>query len=111
MRLRQVYRGIPVFGKQLVVHVDPRERIVAVNGHFAPGLAPPAEPTVGREAAEAVALEDLLETQLEPDERARVATSVLSHKTDLAVYVDEGGKATLSWQVTIMTEAPLGQWR
>jgi hypothetical protein len=31
--------------------------------------------------------------------------------TALAVYVDESGKATLSWQVTIMTASPLGQWR
>ncbi len=111
VRMRQVHHGIPVFGKQLVVHLDPEERIVAVNGHFVPGIAAPAEPSISPEAAEAVALDDLLETQLEPDERARVATEVLGDKTSLVVYVDEGGKATLTWQVTIMTEAPLGQWR
>lgn len=111
VRLRQVYRGIPVFGRQLVVHLDPQERVMAVNGHFVPGIDVPTEPSIGREAAAAVALEDLIETQLEADERARVATEVLRDKTDLVVYVDEGGKATLAWRVTIMTRAPLGQWR
>ncbi len=26
-------------------------------------------------------------------------------------YLDDGGKATLTWLVTIMTTSPLGQWR
>ncbi|CAA9584065.1 MAG: hypothetical protein AVDCRST_MAG88-3700, partial [uncultured Thermomicrobiales bacterium] len=111
IRMRQVYRGIPVFGKQLVVHLDSQGRPAAVNGHFVPGLAPPTEPTLSREAAEATAVDDLLEGELEPDERARVVTEVLGQKTALTVYVDEGGKATLTWTVTIATASPLGQWR
>ncbi|TMC50829.1 MAG: hypothetical protein E6J26_09860 [Chloroflexi bacterium] len=32
VRLNQMYHGIPVFGKQLVVHIDKNDQIVAVNG-------------------------------------------------------------------------------
>ena len=111
VRLRQLYRGVPVFGKQLIVHLDPHGRIVAVNGQFSPAIAVPSEPTIDREAAESVALEDLLATQLDPAERARVVTDVRRAKTALTVYVDESGKPTLTWRVTILTASPLGQWQ
>jgi len=111
VRMAQVYQGIPVFGKQLVVHLDPQERIVAVNGHVAPAIDVPAQPSIGQDLAEQVALRDLLETQLRPDERARVTTEVLKDKTSLMVYVDQNDRATLTWYVTIMTNTPLGQWR
>jgi Zn-dependent metalloprotease len=111
VRLRQVFHGVPVYGRQLLVHLDPQQRIVAVNGQFSPAIDVPAEATIGRDAAEAVALEDLLGTQLDADERARVVPEVLRAKTALTVYVDAAGKPTLAWGVTIMTEAPLGQWR
>jgi bacillolysin len=111
VRLDQVYHGLPVFGKQLVVHIDPRGQVVAVNGQFVPGIDLPTQPSIGAEQAEGVALRDLLENQLEPDERARVKTDLRSAKTQLMVYVDQAGKARLAWQVTIMTATPLGQWR
>jgi Zn-dependent metalloprotease len=111
VRLAQVYRGIPVFGKQLVVHLDRQQQVVAVNGQFAPGIDVPTQPSVGAEQAEGVALRDLLESQLEPRERQRVKTRVLRGKTQLMIYVDQAGKARLTWYITIMSEAPLGQWR
>src|SRR5258706_1869822 len=111
VRFDQVYHGIPVFGKQLVVHLDTRGRPVAVNGQFAPGIAVPTEPTLSADKAAGVALDDLRNTQLTLAERLSVKTRVLSDKTRLVVYVDYVGKARLAWYVTIMTEAPLGQWR
>ena len=62
VRLAQRYRGIPVFGKQLIVHLDAREQIVAVNGRYVPSLDLPTQPTILKEAAEQIALRDLLET-------------------------------------------------
>lgn len=111
VRLDQIYHGIPVFGKQLIVHIDPQGRVASVNGHFFPGIDLPTQPSIGAEQAEGAALRDLLENQLEPDERARVTTDVRSAKTQLMVYIDQSGKPRLSWSVTIMTEKPLGQWR
>lgn len=111
VRMAQVYHGIPVFGRQLVVHLDPQARVVAVNGQLAPALDLPDQPSLRKDLAERVALRDLLEEQLQPAERARAITRVLGEKTSLAIYVDPRGKATLSWLVTIMTDTPLGQWR
>lgn len=111
VRLQQVHQGIPVFGRQLIVHLDGHEAITAVNGHFLPNLALSTATTMTPAAAEALALEDLLESQLEPAERARVETTILSQKTQLIFYVDEHNQATLTWAVTIMTMSPLGQWR
>ncbi|MFN8485294.1 MAG: M4 family metallopeptidase [Anaerolineae bacterium] len=111
IRLEQTYKGIPVWGRQIVVHLDPQARIVAVNGQFAPDIAVATQPTISPGEAEAAALDDLLGRQLTDDERARMQTDTLKDKTQLVVYVDDGGKATLTWLVTIMTTSPLGQWR
>lgn len=111
VRMDQVYHGIPVFGRQLMVHMDPQEHIVAVTGEFAPGINIPAQPSMTKAQAEEVALQDLLETQLQPAERERVKASVLKDQTRLMVYVDKNNKATLTWCVTIMSDSPLGQWQ
>lgn len=112
VRLDQTYKNIPVQDKQLVVHLDANQNIVAVNGHFVPNLNVMTEPLVTAPAAEQVALDDLLNAQLQSDERARVKTKVLSDKTHLVIYLDPDNEnhATLTWSVTIMTVSPLGQW-
>ncbi|HWQ12708.1 MAG TPA: M4 family metallopeptidase [Roseiflexaceae bacterium] len=111
VRLDQVYHGIPVFGRQLVVHLDEQLRVVSVNGQFQPEIDVPTEPAIGAQPAADAALRDLLERQLTPAERLRVQTNVLHGRTRLMVYVDGRGRATLTWYVTILTTSPLGQWR
>ena len=110
IRMPQVYKGIPVFGKQMVVHLDPQGQIVAVNGQYAPGLDIPSTASITKQQAEQVALDDLTTNQLNASERATVKTNLHSDKTALAVYVDPKGKATLTWSVSIRTDSPLGQW-
>lgn len=110
VRLDQVYQGIPVYGRQLVVHLDPQNQIVAVTGQFAPDINIATQPHITQAEAEQVALDDLLNNQLQADERARVKTTVLNDKTSLVVYVDGANHPTLTWYVTIMTGSPLGQW-
>lgn len=113
VRLDQTYKNIPVQDKQLIMHLDPQENIVAVNGHFVPNLNVTTEPLVSRHDAEQLARDDLLNSQLQSNERARVTTKILSDKTQLVIYVDDANEnhATLTWYVTIMTNSPLGQWR
>lgn len=111
LRLNQTYQGLTVFGKQLVVHLDPQHQVAAVTGSFVPGISMPVEPRVGREQAEALALRDLLDNQLTPLERARIQPNVLRDKTQLLIYVDYRGHPALAWQVTILTDRPLRQWR
>ena len=58
VRLRQYFAGIPVFGAEIVVHMD-GEGITAVNGHFVPEVSVSPEPAVRQEAAAAAALASL----------------------------------------------------
>ncbi len=111
VRLDQMYKGIPVFGRQLVVHLDPAERIVAVNGGFAPSINIITQPLVRQADAEALAVADIVDTQLTDEERnLPFQADVLKDRTQLTVYVDDTGKPTLTWKVTILSQAPLGQW-
>lgn len=110
VRLNQVYQGLPVFGKQLVVHLDANEQVVAVNGQFQPGIALETAPSISAAQAEAAALAGI-PGELEPDEQATVQASVAAGKTQLIVYADQGGKARLAWSVSVGTRTPLGQWR
>jgi Zn-dependent metalloprotease len=110
VRLRQMYKGIPVFGRQLIVHLDAQERIVAVNGQYSPGLSAPTQPSLTKVEAEQVALDDLRANQLGPDEQPNIIADVLKEKTALTVYIDEVGKATLTWRVQVRTTSPLGAW-
>jgi hypothetical protein len=59
VRVAQMFNGIPVFGKQLVVHLDARENIVAVNGQFTPDINVATQPSITPDDAERVALQDL----------------------------------------------------
>ncbi|MFV9506770.1 MAG: M4 family metallopeptidase [Oscillochloridaceae bacterium umkhey_bin13] len=110
LRLNQVYQGLPVFGRQLVVHLDAEQQLVAVNGQFQPAIAVSTEPAITPAQAMEVALTNLRSEQLLPFELAKIEIEPLPDETRLAVYVDATGHATLVWQVTILTAAPLGQW-
>jgi Zn-dependent metalloprotease len=111
MRLNQVYQGLPVFGRQLMVHLDAEQRVVAVNGQFQPEIAVTTTPAITPEQAMATALANLRGEQLLPFELAKIELYPLPEETSLVIYVDQAGAATLTWQVTILTAAPLGQWR
>ncbi|MCL6511461.1 MAG: M4 family metallopeptidase [Anaerolineae bacterium] len=111
VRLNQTYKGLPVFGRQLVVHLDPQlEGIVAVNGQYAPGIAVETQPVLTKAEAERLAVDDLLLNQLTPSEAERAAIEVYKHRTALTIYVDDKNKATLTWRVKILSKSPLGEW-
>ncbi len=111
VRLDQQYRGLPVFGHQLAVHLDPQGQVVAVNGEFAPALQLATEPSIGAAEAQAAALANLSSEQLTPGDAASAQIRPLPAETRLVVYVDDTGHASLTWEVTILTERPLSQWR
>ncbi|MFX1552599.1 MAG: M4 family metallopeptidase [Promethearchaeota archaeon] len=55
IRLRQVHRGVPVYGAEVRVHYAPDGKTVrAVNGRFIPHLAIRPRPTIDRDAAIAI---------------------------------------------------------
>lgn len=111
LRLAQRYRGLPVFGRQLVVHLDGEERIVAVNGQFAPAIELPTEPAITPGRAMEVALANLRDEQLQPFELARAEIRPVPEDTRLMVYIDGRGRASLVYEVVVLTASPLSQWQ
>jgi Zn-dependent metalloprotease len=110
VRLDQVYQGLPVFGRQLLVHLDDQGQIVAVNGDFHPAIELDTTPAITPEQAMATALADLKGEQLLPLELATIEIHPSPADSRLAIYVDPNGNASLVWEVTILTASPLGQW-
>ena len=110
VRLGQVYRGIPVFGKQIIVHLDAQQHIVAVNGHIEPAIDVPTEPTISAAQAEDVAIQGI-QQELDEHERATIRSTVLHDKTALTIYIDSARKPRLTWSVALLSETPLGEWR
>lgn len=96
VRLEQMFDGMPVFGAQIVVHMDGRG-VYAVSGAFVPGIEP-ASPTVGERAAVATAVGRVRTEVGEADLRAR--------ETELQMY-NEGIAAgrpmdtRLAWVVEV----------
>lgn len=62
VRLQQVYQGVPVFGAQVLVHYSADARtVLAINGHYVPGLA--VNVTPAQDAGAALALARSLDPQ------------------------------------------------
>ena len=51
-----------------------------------------------------------MQAQLEASERANAKPEVQRDSTRLVIYIDDVGRATLTWQVIVMVGSPLGEW-
>jgi Zn-dependent metalloprotease len=100
LRYDQSYKGLRVFGRQLVLHLDRNGAARAVNGAFARDVSVPTTPTVTSTGAIWVA------TRSVP---AREVTAGLD--AELLVFADPLGTEHLAWKATVATERPLGFWR
>jgi len=109
IRFEQIAAGLPVFGRQLVVHLDPTNQIVAVNGHFEPGIEIDPRPAIAPAAAQTIALAHIW-SELDPAERQRVQFTPFPDRARLMVYARDDGHAIVVWQVRVLTTAPLGEW-
>ena len=89
VRYQQMYKGLPVFGGELVVHMDGENAIRGVNGKFTPRIDLPTEPTVPAEDARKTVLEHA------PDNKERPGAEPL-----LLVFIHEG-KPHLTWHMTV----------
>jgi len=100
LRYDQRYRGLPVFGRQLVLHLD-ASAIVAVNGEFSPGITVRATPGLSAEEALEAAVAGL----------SRRASRPGRTTPELLVFVDASERPHLAWLATVVTERPFGFWR
>jgi Zn-dependent metalloprotease len=99
LRYDQRYRGLPVFGHQLLLHIKDGAAIAA-NGRFAEQISVPTTPTVSGVAAARAASRGI---------SARGRRSVAGQPS-LLVRVEGGHRARLAWHVRIASSEPLGLW-
>ncbi len=100
LRYDQRYKGLSVFGGQLVLHLDAKGAARAVNGDFARDVSVSTTPAISESGAVWTA------TRRVP---ARELTAGL--EAEQLVFVDPLGKAHLAWEATVTTQRPLGIWR
>jgi thermolysin len=89
VRFQQMYKGRPVFGGELVVHMDSGNAIRGVNGKYTAGIDLPDEPEITAEEAEKTILGDA------PDSKKRTEEDPL-----LLILVHEG-ESHLAWHMTV----------
>lgn len=90
VRYQQKYRGVPVFGRELIVHMDGRNAVQGTSGRFEPGLDLSADPAIKPEAAEKAAL-----THAKDNKRWPGAAPLL-----LIITIE--GEAHLAWHLTLL---------
>jgi Zn-dependent metalloprotease len=58
-RFQQTYKGVPVWGSELILHSDVSNTVTAVNGRFTPDLNLDVTPSILSDNAMGIALTDL----------------------------------------------------
>jgi Zn-dependent metalloprotease len=95
----QRYRGLPVFGRQMMVHFA-GNAVTVVNGEFADGIevstTPAVSATEARVAAQGVPARALRPADVAPE---------------LLVFVDGADQVRLAWRVSVVSKRPLGLWQ
>lgn len=100
VKLQQMYRGLPVEGRQLVVSVSDVGQVRMVNcRHFVGSIAVDTAGAIASEAALERVRQDLA-AQREADQTPTVEQVVYPH----------GGRVHLAWKVRLLTAAPLGDF-
>ena len=94
VRLRQVYGGLEVDGRELIVHLNAAGDVYEVNGEFLEGLALGTKPAVTASAAAAAAVKAA---------KAAGAKTPSAEDAALVVWCDgpDAAKAKLAWKVTV----------
>lgn len=89
VRMDQYYRGLPVFGDQLITHMDSKGNLLSINGTLARPYGIEIEPTLSAKQALELAMADFgQEVSARPEVKLVV------------VRLDEGG-TYLAWQVKL----------
>jgi bacillolysin len=91
VRFQQMYKNLPVFGRELVVHIDKDGVVRGINGKLAPGIKLPDKTRItAQKAVEAVLKDD-----------ANNRRDRIQREPTLLVYVGGDDKPYLAWHVTV----------
>jgi bacillolysin len=89
VRMQQTVRGVPVWGKEVMTHFDPKGRLVEISANYVPDLdGVDVNPTISLEQAKAVAAAEA--GRMYPE---LVGATFEVEQPDLMVYAPEQGAA------------------
>ena len=96
VRLRQIYNGIEVDGRELIVHLNADGNVYEVNGEFLEGLSITTKPTVTATSAASTAMKAAKAAGAK-------SPSATTEDASLAVWCDgsDATKARLAWKVLV----------
>jgi Zn-dependent metalloprotease/ribosomal protein L27 len=102
----QSYRGVPVFGAQLLAHVDAQGDLTSVNGFAVPGLDLSVTPRLSEADASAQAVDLVRQAPQGGREAVADPTGLEAVSTELMVYRmgstrGVGGESVLAWVVEV----------
>ena len=103
-RYRQTYRGVPVFGEQVIVSEDANGSVRSLFGHRVGGLAadlPTIDARIPQAQALSLARHAALGNQV-------AAMAVSREKAEKMIFVDDDRKAHLAYVVEMFADAPGG---
>lgn len=103
VRYHQFHQGVPVFGAELIVHLDADARVYAAGGHLAPDLQVETTPRLTADDAQAIA-EGFWYADLAPILDRLVRSVTLGRLT-----LPGDAESHLVWQVRIGRDCPLTQ--
>lgn len=99
VKVQQMYKSLPVEGKQISVHINQNKEVELVHGDYLPNIDLDPSAAIQRDAAVETATRDL-----EPKNELAMAP-----KTELVVYESQG-QPVLAWKILLASNEPLGDF-
>ncbi|MGE5433099.1 MAG: M4 family metallopeptidase [Syntrophomonadaceae bacterium] len=123
-KVQQTFKGIPVWGSEVIVHSDKSNTVIEVNGRFTPKIALDVTPSISSSNALQVALSDLgpAEYRWKNPEQEKILKEVYKDgnlswepKPELVIAPKNGdfdkGEYRLAWKMQIAVDgAKLGNY-
>jgi Zn-dependent metalloprotease len=100
VKFRQIYQDLPVFGAEIIVHIDQADRVQMVNGEYCSGIN---VDTTAAPILKAVAIQTVLaDLHIEGSPPSDVQAKL--------VIFPRGEMYCRAYQVMLNTKVPLGNW-
>ena len=101
LRFAQRHDGVPVYGGDLLAHLDAEGDLTSVNGNYLPGISVDTAPSVT--SAEAVGIAKSALGIADADLRNTLGPELMVYPKDEAYH--------LAWCLTLVASKPAGEWK
>jgi len=106
VRYNQTYKGVPVFGGQMIVHFNKDSSVRSANGNIVPDISIDTDPKIKKDEAEKIA-KKLWKEQKKPNDPETLKTNLYVFNKSLFQNKPGDTKDYLVWQVDLYKFTPL----